>query len=106
MKIGVLVVALLVFSVSCSMVDSGKSEEESVPTLASAKDSLKECIKAGGKMIRVQECDGSENEWCVISEKEYCYVEQVKNGRCAVGQYSKEAGGMIGIPPKVVCDSR
>ena len=69
------------------------------------KGYLTECEKAGGKIVKIKECDGSEGDWCVISEKEQCYTDQVENGRCTVGKYSEELKGILGITPRVLCDA-
>jgi len=68
------------------------------------KQDLSDCEKAGGKLTKVKECDNSESDWCTISEKEQCYVDQVKDGKCTVGQYSEELKGIVGISPRVLCD--
>ena len=62
------------------------------------------CKEAGGQITFIEECDGSRNLWCVISEKEQCYADQVKEGRCAEGTYSEELGGIVGITPRVLCE--
>ncbi len=64
-----------------------------------------ECEKAKGEIVKIKECDGSESEWCVISEKEQCYADQVKNGRCTAGKYSEKYKGIVGISPRVLCDN-
>ncbi|HPB67398.1 MAG TPA: hypothetical protein PLT76_08285 [Candidatus Omnitrophota bacterium] len=64
-----------------------------------------ECEKAKGKIIRLEECDGSRSDWCILSEKEQCYADQVKEGRCTAGEYSEELKGIVGITPKVLCDT-
>lgn len=64
-----------------------------------------ECEKAKGETIKIEECDGSQSDWCVISGKEQCYADQVKEGRCIVGEYSEELKGIVGITPKVLCDT-
>lgn len=63
-----------------------------------------ECEKAGGVSFSIKECDGSESEWCKISEEEQCYSDQVKSGKCIVGEYDEELGGIVGVTPRVVCD--
>jgi len=66
---------------------------------------LSECEKAGGKLKKIKECNGSESEWCIISEREECYADQVENGRCTVGEYSQERKAIVGITPRVLCDN-
>lgn len=66
--------------------------------------SVDECTRAGGKISQITECDGSQSDWCEISEQEQCYADQVKEGRCAQGEYDEELGGIVGITPKVLCD--
>jgi len=66
---------------------------------------LSECQKAGGRLTKTRECDGSESVWCFISEKEECYADQVSKGKCTVGEYSEELRGIVGISPRVLCDS-
>lgn len=63
------------------------------------------CRRAGGKARKVRECDGSESLWCDISAREACYADQVVNGRCTAGEYSEELKGIVGITPRVLCDS-
>jgi len=65
---------------------------------------VSECEKARGSIITRTECDGSESPWCVISKKEECYADQVKNGHCTVGHYDETARGVVGITPRVLCD--
>ncbi|MFH0855594.1 MAG: hypothetical protein V1869_03685 [Candidatus Omnitrophota bacterium] len=77
----------------------GQITQESVD-----KNNLSECEKAGGKLTKIKECDGSESSWCVISAKEQCYADQVENGKCSVGKYSEESKAIVGISPRVLCD--
>lgn len=67
---------------------------------------LTECEKAGGNVVQIEECDGSKSDWCIISAKEQCYADQVKDGHCTAGHYDEELKGIVGISPKVLCDSR
>lgn len=77
-----------------------------IPLFACAQQDkdVSECAKAGGKLITIKECDGSESLWCVISEREQCYADQVENGKCTVGEYSEELKGIVGVTPRVLCD--
>lgn len=59
----------------------------------------------------MKECDGSENDYCQLTEKIHCYADMVKNGKCIGVEFSekayKETGdGMIGQGrgPRVLCD--
>jgi len=64
-----------------------------------------ECEKSGGRIEPKPECDGSSSQWCLISDREQCYADQVKDGKCTVGTYDESAGGIVGITPKVLCDN-
>ncbi len=66
---------------------------------------ISECENAKGVISIIKECDGSESEWCKISEKEQCYSDQVKNGKCTIGKYDEELGGIVGVTPRVLCDN-
>jgi hypothetical protein len=66
--------------------------------------SLLECVKAGGRLEKSKECDGSEIDWCNISEKEQCYADQVHDGKCTAGKYSEELKAIVGISPRILCD--
>lgn len=63
-----------------------------------------ECEQAHGVLVTIEECDGSQSLWCMISEKEQCYADQVKDGHCTVGEYSEELHGIVGVTPRVLCD--
>jgi hypothetical protein len=54
------------------------------------------CKNAGGKIMIIKECDGSESVWCEISEMNQCYADQVQDGECMVK--------MEDISPRVLCD--
>ena len=69
-----------------------------------ALDEGEECKKASGKIVLSKECDGTVSAWCVISEKEQCYADQVKNGHCTAGQYDENTKSIVGISPRVLCD--
>ena len=66
---------------------------------------ITECTKAGGMLKNIKECDGSDSDWCFISKTEQCYAHQVRSGKCSVGEYSQEFDAIIGITPRVLCDS-
>jgi len=74
------------------------------------KNELSECEKAGGKLQKMTECDGSENDYCILSEKIHCYADLVKNGKCDVEfsekRYNETGYGMVGpgSGPRVLCD--
>lgn len=59
-------------------------------------DGSEECKKAGGKIVMLKECDGSESAACEISGKIQCYADQVKDGRCVMS--------MEYCYPRVLCD--
>ncbi len=86
-KIGKIVFSVIILCLVFSIVNSQGS-------FGDEGQDLSECEKAGGKITRIKECDNSESDWCIISEKEGCYADQVKNGRCAV----------VNISPRVLCD--
>ena len=67
--------------------------------------SIAQCAKAGGMLKNIKECDGSDSDWCIISETEQCYGHQVSNGKCVAGEYSEDRDAITGITPRVVCDS-
>ena len=75
-----------------------------------SKTELSECEKAGGELQKRKECDGSENDHCILSEKIHCYADLVKNGKCDVEfseKWFNETGdGMVGpgSGPRVWCD--
>lgn len=62
------------------------------------------CARAGGLLKNIKECDGSDSDWCIISEREQCYASQIGNGRCTAGYYSEEHDAISGITPRVICD--
>ncbi|MFC1510049.1 hypothetical protein ACFL49_00095 [Candidatus Omnitrophota bacterium] len=80
------------------------SQESDVKIDQENNNRLSACEKAGGTIKIIKECDGSESDWCDISEKEQCYADQVEEGGCTVGEYSEELGGITGISPRVFCD--
>jgi len=105
----ILIVLLLTLPLFCFAQETSKQmspqqQEQIIRTEAEGK-LLSECEKAGGKLVKITECDNSESDWCTISEREQCYADQVEDGRCTVGEYSQEFGGIIGITPRVICDS-
>ena len=108
MKKIILISFLLVFSSVCFAQDAvtkaSPQYKEQITQTAIDQENLSECEKAGGKLTKVKECDGSESDWCVISEKEQCYADQVKDGKCTVGKYSEELKAIVGISPRVLCD--
>lgn len=112
MKNYILFLLLLIFPAACfskevsqdSAVSSG-SNVSSPSNITQKIQPLSECEKAGGILSKLQECDGSESDWCNISEREACYADQVKDGKCTAGYYSEELGGVVGISPRVLCDN-
>lgn len=97
--------ALVCFAEDLVTKDSPDNKKQAARTVIENKN-LSECEKAGGKPTKITECDGSESVWCVISKKEECYADQVSNGKCAVGEYSEELQGIVGISPRVLCDKQ
>jgi hypothetical protein len=57
------------------------------------QEQFSECEKIGGKFSTIDECDGLKSNWCQISKKEGCYVEQINNGKCPED-----------VSPRVLCD--
>ena len=74
------------------------------------QNTLSECEKAGGKLLKIKECNGSESDYCILSEKIHCYADLVKGGKCDVEfsekRYNETGDGMIGrgSGPRVLCD--
>ena len=85
-KIGFAVIML------CLVFAAAKAQE----TFKDENKDVSECEKAGGKLTKIKECDNSESDWCIISEKEECYADQVKDGKCTV----------VNISPRVLCDKQ
>ena len=84
-KIGIAVIMLCLVFVAAEA-QQGAYEDEG--------QKVSECQEAGGKIIKIRECDQSESDWCVISDKEACYADQVQGGKCMV----------TNPPPRVLCD--
>ncbi|MFH1458507.1 MAG: hypothetical protein ABIG31_04995 [Candidatus Omnitrophota bacterium] len=106
--VGIVVILLLALPLVCfgqdAITKASPQYEDPTEETAIEKEPLSECEKAGGQLTKIKECDDSESDWCVISEREQCYADQVKDGRCTKGEYSEELGGIVGIAPRVLCD--
>ena len=112
MRKTLLLILLLIFPFACfaqgaitsvsPKAEKAKSKENTKIVVKEYSESFvpldegEECKKAGGKIVMVKECDSSESAWCKISEKEQCYADQVKDGKCVVS--------MKKISPRVLCD--
>ncbi|MFH0762685.1 MAG: hypothetical protein V1925_02215 [Candidatus Omnitrophota bacterium] len=104
--VGILAVLLLAFPLVCFGQEAAPKDEGQPVEAVIGQEGPSECEKAGGQLTKTQECDGLESDWCVISERQQCYADQVQDGKCTVGEYSEELQAIIGITPRVICDSK
>lgn len=63
------------------------------------------CRAARGVVKTIKECDGSKSQWCAVSEREACYADQLRDGKCTVGKYSEMLRAVVGVKPRVICNA-
>lgn len=70
------------------------------------ENNVSACEQAGGKLTKIEECDGSLADYCQLSDKIHCYADEVVNGTCDVAfsdeLYKQTGDGMMG-GPRVLC---
>lgn len=72
---------LLVLSLGCLFLAGFGGQH--IKSLDQLTPDEQNCVKAGGTVANIEECDGSVSRICVFPEgKGACYVENVKNGVC------------------------
>ncbi|HBL18556.1 MAG: hypothetical protein A2X36_09125 [Elusimicrobia bacterium GWA2_69_24] len=80
--------------------DTGPTAAASDPQAGAAA-----CRAARGTLKTIRECDGSKSQWCVVSAREACYADQLKDGKCTVGKYSQDLNAVVGVKPRVICSA-
>jgi hypothetical protein len=69
-----------------------KNKKNVIKQQVNIQNDLEECEKAGGKIDKINECDGSKSDWCSFG----CYADLVINGICPKTATS----------PRVLCDKK
>lgn len=81
--------------VLCGQAETSTTEQTGNRNQTKAKNnhSNSPCLQAGGFESNIKECDGSESPWCILSETDQCYADQISGGKCPDM-----------VSPRVLCD--